>query len=87
MKTELHRFDINNIILPTVFSKRIQDAIDNGTLGLSENRLGFVRECVAFFESILPRPTGEEYAAISRKFCSEYPSLQDKHHRNYWVSV
>lgn len=78
-------FNINNIVLPAVYSKRVQDAIENGTLGIHENRLLFVRESVDYFEIRLPRPTFEQYAAISRKFCDTYPVLRSPHHTNYWV--
>ena len=52
-----HTFDIHNIILPSVYSKKVQDAIENGKLGAPENRLLLIRESVAYFESRLPRPT------------------------------
>ncbi len=81
-----HEFDINNIILPSLFSKKVQDAIDNGKLGVPESRLLFVRESVAYFESRLPRPTAQEYATISKKFCDKYPALRNSQHTNYWVS-
>lgn len=63
----LPKFDVNNIVLPTAFSKRVQDAIESNTLAKPENRLAFIRECVSYFESYLERPTNEEYAAISKK--------------------
>lgn len=81
----LCNFSMTDIILPSVFSKRIQDAIEGGELGKPENRLAFIREAVAYFESQLPCPTAEQYAAISKKFCIKYPALRNAHHTNFWV--
>ena len=68
-------FDINNIILPSIYSRRIQNAADSDNLKVTEIRNAFVRESVAYFERILPRPTHEQYSAISKAFCDKYPSL------------
>ena len=73
-------------MLPTDFSKKVKDAIDNGDINKSENRLAFIRECVTYFESRLPRPTTEEYSAISKAFCDRYPILRRGNITNYWVN-
>ena len=85
--TELtwQKFDINNIVLPSVYSKRVQDAIDNGMLGDKDFRLAFIRESVSYFESRLPNPTPQEYAAISKKFCDKYTILRSSQRTKYWV--
>ena len=79
------KFNVNNIVLPTVFSKRVQDAIDKDLLTKPENRLAFIRECVSFFESQLERPTVQEYTAISKKICDVYPAMKNMNHTKYWV--
>lgn len=78
-------FDINNIILPTKFSKKVQDVLGGGELGKFENRCAFIRECVNYFETWLPRPTPEEYSAISKRICETYPVLKDTNHTKFWV--
>ena len=84
----MSKFDITNINLPTNFSKKVQDSIDNNTLGNPENRLSMIRECVNYFEGRgLERPTTEQYAAISRKICDKYPALRNSHHTKYWVCL
>ena len=85
MEVKDRNFDINNIILPAVYSKRVQDAINDGKIGKPENRLLFIRESVAYFESSLDRPTAQEYAAISKQFCDHYPVLRNSQHTDYWV--
>ncbi len=76
---------IKNIILPSAYSRKVQEYIDKDELGKPENRLLFIRESVSYFESRLPRPSPEEYAAISMKFCDKYPALRDGNRTNYWV--
>lgn len=80
-------FDITNICLPRVFSRKLQSAIERGELATPEYRVLFIREAVSYFEARLQRPTSEQYIAISRKFCDEYPALKNSHHTNYWVGV
>ena len=78
-------FDISNIVLPSCFSRRVQGAIDGNTLNEPDNRCAFVRECVQHFDSILPRPSENEYKAISKKIVDTYPSLKDARRSDYWV--
>ena len=85
MKHSLSALDLNNIILPTIYSNKVQAAIDKDDLGDPVNRLAFIRESVAYFESRLPRPTVEEYSAISKKFCDKYPALRNNQRTMYWV--
>ena len=87
MNQSWSKFDINNIILPTIYSKKVQDAIEKDELGNPANRLAFIRESVAYFETRLPWPTSDEYSAISKKFCDHYPVFKNAHHTKYWVSV
>jgi len=49
-------------------------------------RAAFVRECVQYYEPILPRPTEEEYTAIAQALVAKYPALKDKG-TFYWVSI
>ena len=80
------KFDVNNIILPTTFSKRVMHAIALNQLGQQHIRAAFLRECVAYFEKQLPRPTMEQFSQISKKICDEYPVLKDLNRSKYWVS-
>ena len=73
-------FDIDNIILPTTFPKKVQDVLGGSELGKFENRCAFIRECVNYFETRLPRPN-----AISKKICETYPVLKDANHTKFWV--
>ena len=75
--------------LPTHFSRRVQNAIDNGTLADPEdkNRSAFVREVVSFYEPILPTPTPTQYEVIPRKIVEKYPCLKDAKTSKYWVSI
>jgi len=41
-------------------------------------RAAFVRECVQYYESILPRPTEEEYTANAQALVAKYPAMKDK---------
>ena len=68
-----------------MYSKKVQDALDKGEVATGDTRLAFIRESVAYFEARLPRPTPEEYAAISKKFCDEYPVFRNTRYTNYWV--
>ena len=81
------KFDINQFDLPTHFSRRVQNAIDIGTLADPEdsNRAAFVRETVAFYEPILPNPTPSQYEAISRRIVDKYSCLKDAKTSKYWV--
>lgn len=60
-------------------------AIEEGKLGEHLNRAAFIRESVAYFEAHLPRPTTEEYSAISKAFCDKYPVLRTACQTKYWV--
>ena len=86
MQVQQHAtFNVREFFLPTHFSRKVQRAIDNGTLGEPDNRTAFVRETVAFFEGILPAPTTSQYEAISRKIVEKYPQLKDTRSSKYWV--
>ena len=37
-----------------------------------------MRECVAHYEPMLPRPTHEQYTAITKALLEQYPSLRDR---------
>lgn len=80
-------FDILNIVLPSTFSRRVQESIENNTLGEPQNRLAFIRECVSYFESQLKRPTAEEYTAISKKICETYPVMKNPNHTKYGMLI
>ena len=84
----LPTFNINKFDLPSHFSRRVQNAIENGTLADPEdsNRAAFVRETVSFYEPILPTPTPAQYEAISRRIVDKYPCLKDARTSKYWVS-
>jgi len=45
-----------------------------------------VRECVAHYEPILPRPIEEQYMAITQALLAKYPCLKDRG-TCYWVSI
>ena len=81
------KFNIEDFELPTHFSKKVTNAIANGTLAEETNRLAFIGEVVSFFEAILPNPSGKEYEAISRKIAEKHPGLQDVRNSKYWVSL
>ena len=51
-----------------------------------KERAAFVRECVTFYEPILPRPTEAEYRAITEALLDKYPCLKDKGSQ-YWVGT
>lgn len=78
-------FNILNITLPSSFSKKVQESIDNGKLGQEDNRRAFIRECVVYYESLVPFPIPEEYEAISKKICDTYPVLKNSNKTKYWV--
>lgn len=78
-------FNVNKITLPH-FSSKTKKAIESGDIVLELPRARFVRECVAYYEPILPRPTGEQYTAIAKVLLKEYPCLRDKG-TIYWVSI
>ena len=73
-------------MLPKVYSKKVQHAIENGELDQPTMRLAFIREIVTHFEGRLPDPTSEEYTAIAQKICNKYPCLKDAKSSRYWVS-
>ena len=54
---------------------------------ISDNRRAFVRECVDFFEPILPNPSKEQFKEISKRLCDKFPALKDAKKTVYWVSV
>lgn len=70
-------FNIRKITLPQ-FGQRTQAAIDSGDVVLPTARAAFVRECVAHYEPILPRPTEEQYMAITPALLAKYPCLKDR---------
>ena len=77
-------FSISKIPLPH-FSKKTQAAIASGDIVLPLPRAAFMRECVAHYEPMLPRPTHEQYTAITKALLEQYPSLRDRG-TFYWVS-
>ena len=79
-------FDINNIVLPTIYSKKVQHAIENDELNQPPLRLAFVREIVSHFECRLPEPTSDEYTAIAKRLCDKHPNLKDPKKSRYWVN-
>ena len=76
-------FDINKISIPH-FGRRVQAAIKSNQLADHNERVVFVRECVAHYELILPRPTEEQYTRIAQEILKKYPCLKDNG-TNYWV--
>lgn len=72
------------ISFPEKFSRRVSTAIETGQL-VAENRSAFVRECVDFYEPIIPTPTREQFNEISRGLCDRYPTLKDVKKTVYWV--
>ena len=68
------------------FGTKTRAAIKSGDIVLPKPRVAFVRECVAFYEPILPRLTEEEYTAVSVQLLKGYPMLRDKG-THYWVSI
>ena len=42
------------------------------------NRFFLLREAVTFYKGICPNPTSEEYTAMAKTLCHEYPELKDK---------
>ena len=56
-----------------------------GNIGDHRERTAFVRECVAHYEPMLPRPTEEQYTAIARALLGMCPTLKDSG-THYWVS-
>ena len=73
--------------MPLNFSNKIRSAIVNGELGVPANRMAFVRECVAYFEIQLPRPSNDEYTAIAKRICDEYPTMRSANQTKYWVYI
>ncbi len=80
------QLNTTDISLPEKFSRRVSSAIESGQL-FAEDRSAFVRECVDFFEPILPQPSKEQFNDISKKLCDKYPSIKDSKKTVYWVSV
>ena len=60
------------------FSRKTKAAIASGEIVLPLPRVAFVRECVAHYEPMLPRPTEEQYTAITKALLKEVPCLKDK---------
>lgn len=79
------KYDIANMTLPERFSRRVSSAIESGQL-FGEDRSAFVRECVDYFEPILPKPSKEQFTEMSRRLCDKFPSLKDAKKAVYWVS-
>lgn len=73
-----------NISLPEKFSRRVTSAIESGHM-FGDDRSAFVRECVDFFEPILPQPSKDQFNDLSWKLCDEYSSLRDAKKNVYWV--
>ena len=48
-------------------------------------KAAFVRKYVAHYEPMLPRPTEEQYTAITKALLKQYLSLRDRG-TLYWVS-
>ena len=87
MKSTSSRFDgTTTITLPEKFSRRVLIAIDNDQL-VAENWSAFVRECVDFFEPVLPNPSKKQFDEICSRLCDKYPSLKDAKKTVYWMSV
>ena len=80
-------FDVNNVPLPSHFSRTVQSAIDNNTLNHQTSKCAFVRECVLFYEGICQFPTEKEYSAISKAVVDKYPCLKDIRSSEYWVCI
>ena len=78
-------FNIRSTSLPH-FSEKTRAAIAGGEIVLPLPRAAFVRECVAHYEPVLPRPTEEQYTAITKALLKEVPCLKDKG-TFYWVSI
>lgn len=78
--------DPGSLLLPEKLSRRVSEAIAENRLIL-EDRSAFVRECVDFFEPIVPTPSKEQFNDISRRLCDKYPSLKDAKKTVYWVSA
>ena len=57
----------------------MQEAVDSGKIIFPTPRAAFVRECVAFYEPILPRPTEEEYLAITKALLEKGHSIEQNH--------
>lgn len=60
------------------FSRKTKAAIASGEIVLPLPRAAFVREYVAHYEPMLPRPTEEQYTAITKALLKEVPCLKDK---------
>ena len=70
---------------PTSAKKNKHAVIVSGGIVLPLPRAAFVRECVAHYEPMLPRPTHEQYTAITKALLEQYLSLRDRG-TLYWVS-
>lgn len=57
--------NLANITLPTRFSFRVQKGIERGELAEKEIRLAFVRDCVDYFQPLLPNPGRDGYSEIA----------------------
>ena len=66
------------------FGQRVQRAIDSNHLTDYKERAAFVRECVAHYELVLPRPTQLQYTEIAKAILAKYPCLKDRG-TEYWV--
>ena len=58
--------------------KKTRAAIESGDVANTMHRLAFVRECVAYYEPILPYPTAEQYMAITQALLKAVPCVRDR---------
>ena len=75
--------DIEKVSIPR-FGQRVRMAIDCNHLTDYKERAAFVRECVARYELVLPRPTELQYTEIAKVILAKYPCLKDRG-TEYWV--
>ena len=71
----------------TNFTPNVLRAIENKQLlGIMKTRL--LRQAASFYWGLCPRPTHDEYVAMSIALCDKYPQLRDKmpSQGKYWVS-
>ena len=73
--------------VPATFTPDVLRAIENNQLlGVMKTRL--LRQAAGFYWGLCPRPTHDEYVAMSMSLCDKYPQLRDKRppQGKYWVS-
>ena len=73
--------------VPTNFTPNVLRAIENKQLlGIMKTRL--LRQAASFYWGLCPRPTHDEYVAMSITLCDKYPQIRDKmpSQGEYWVS-